>query len=258
LVVDRDSLLDVVLASPDAVARHDERAWRQLFASRHVIEDPVGARPVIGGMYDRRTGQRGDRALRRFWDAFIAPNDVRFLGERGIVCGSHVVRDVTIETRLPQGVMVRTPAYVLYELTEEAGQPRISRLAAHWEVPGSIRQLMGPSAASLRAVGAQNVRILQRQGLRTWLAFGLALHSTGKAGKTAVEALIDRAGGGDAAARALLGGRVPTRLDGLIAAGDTVSARCQVDGAPAILLCNLNRRTLTVTRCALYSEATAG
>ena len=36
------ALLDVVNASPEAVAQHDKTAWLDLFAASGVVEDPVG------------------------------------------------------------------------------------------------------------------------------------------------------------------------------------------------------------------------
>lgn len=248
-------LLDVVLGSPAAVAVHDKKAWLGLFADRHVVEDPVGGRPVLGGLYDRRSRVRGGEPLARFWDTFIAPNDIRFHVENDdIVSGLDVVRDVTIETRLGGGVVAKAPMHLLYETTLDDGAPRIRRIAAHWEVAPMFAQVAGIDRAKLGVAAAMSARMLKLQGLGGSIAFGLAVRSVGERGKQAVRRLVDDAQRGDRRALDLLGGTAVENVTKLIAAGDAVTATCTVDGAHAVLFCYLNRRTTEVTRAVVYSS----
>ncbi len=246
--------LGVVYASPAAVAAHDKEAWLGLFARDHVVEDPVGGRPVIGGVFDRRTGERGYGPLGRFWETFIAPNDIVVSDGGDVVDDLAVARDVTIETRMSTGVVLRTPAHLVYELTHEDGGLRIRRLAAHWEVGPMLRQLVRPSTAHVSAMAEQAARSMRIQGLGGAAAFVRSVHSVGNRGKAATMELVGAARNGDAEALKLLGGAVPSDLRGLIAAGDTVTGSCTVDGAAAMLVCHLNRKSLRITRCALYVD----
>ena len=246
-------LLDLVLGSPAAVAVHDKQAWLGLFSERHVVEDPVGGRPVLGGLYDRRSGARGGAPLDRFWDTFIAPNDIRFHIEHDdIVSGLDVIRDVTIETRLGGGVVAKAPMHLLYETTLDDGAPRIRRIAAHWEVAPMFAQVAGVDRAKLGVAAAMGTRMLRLQGLGGSLAFGLAVRSVGERGKRSVRRLVADAQRGDRRATALLGERPVRDITKIIAAGDTVTATCTVDGAHAVLFCYLNRKTFEVTRTEVY------
>ncbi|MFE3290916.1 transporter [Rhodococcus sp. NPDC059234] len=248
-------LLALAHASPAAVAVHDRQAWLDLFARRHVVEDPVGGRPVLGGLYDRRSGRRGGEPLARFWDTFIGPNDIRFHVERDdIVSGLDVVRDVTIETRLGGGVTARAPMHLLYETTLDDGEPRIRRIAAHWEVAPMFAQVAGIDPAKLKVGMGMGARMLRLQGLGGTLAFGAAVRSVGKAGKQVVERLVESAQRGDERSLRLLGGAKVTDLTKLIAAGDTVTASCTVDGNPAVLFAYLNRKNHTITECRVYTN----
>ncbi len=114
--------------------------WLGIFGSLHVVEDPVGSRPV-------RSSESG--GLGRFWDTFIAPNKIEFEVVNDWIDGFDVVRDVTIVTTLRPGVVVRTPAHLLYETAYEDGVLKVRRMAAHWEPRPVYRQLMKPTRAHL-------------------------------------------------------------------------------------------------------------
>lgn len=246
-------LLDLVHRSPAAVAVHDKNAWLGLFAARHVVEDPVGGRPVLGGLYDRRSRVRGGAPLARFWDTFIAPNDIRFHVEHeDIVSGLDVVRDVTIETRLGGGVVAKAPMHLLYETTLDEGAPRIRRIAAHWEVGPMFAQVAGVDRANLVVAATMSARMLRLQGLGGSLALGLAVRSVGERGKRSVRRLVADAHRGEHTARALLGDTPVDNITKMIAAGDTVTATCTVDGAHAVLFCCLNRTTAQVVKAVVY------
>ena len=124
----------LVERSPAAVAAKDKSAWLSLFARYNLVEDPVGSDPQISGVYDRRTGYRSLARLSRFFDTFIAPNTIRFHVDRDVVCGLHVLRDLTIEITMSPTLVVRVPVHLLCELTIDDGALKIFRLAAHGEL----------------------------------------------------------------------------------------------------------------------------
>ena len=126
---DKSDLLKQVEKSPAAVAIHDKKAWMSIFAQYHIVEDPVGSNPHISGLYDSVSGCRGNDALSRFFDTFIAPNKISFDVKRDIVCGTHVVRDLTINIEMSAKVKAQVPMHLLYELISENGEWKIG--AAH-------------------------------------------------------------------------------------------------------------------------------
>ena len=69
MLPDRSEVLALVRSSPAHVAALDKGGWIDIFGSLHVVEDPVGSRPV-------RSSESG--GLGRFWDTFIAPNKIEF------------------------------------------------------------------------------------------------------------------------------------------------------------------------------------
>ncbi|GAA3521237.1 nuclear transport factor 2 family protein [Aeromicrobium panaciterrae] len=205
---DRAEVLALVRSSPAYVAAHDKAAWVGIFASLHVVEDPVGARPI-------RSSDAG--GLGRFWDAFIAPNQIEFEVEHDWVDGFDVARDVTIATMLRPGVVVRTPAHLLYETAYEDGVLKVRRMAAHWEPRPVYRQLMKPSRAHLAAAAGQFRHLFRTLGVGQTVQFVGASRFAGWRRKH----------------------RLRARLDGvtkLIVAGKTVTATCVVDGAPAAVI----------------------
>jgi len=179
--------LALVEQSPAAVAAHDRSGWLALFAHYSIIEDPVGSAPHITGIYDARTGFRGRGVLGRFYDTFIAPNTIRFHVDRDIVCGLHVVRDLTIEIAMSARVTVRVPAHLLYELTVERDALKISRLAAHWELAPMLRQQMASGAPFLAVGIAALARLWHHQGLLGMAGFVRAMRGVGEAGKAQVQ-----------------------------------------------------------------------
>ena len=139
----RQRFLDAAKASPECVAKHDKAGWLALFAEGGVVEDPVGSAPNRKGHFRGRS-RSGDDELGLFYETFIAPNEIRFEVLRDIVSETEVVRDVLIHTTLSTGLQVSVPAYLIYEMTEEDGEIRIARLAAHWELPRlSLQTLRG-------------------------------------------------------------------------------------------------------------------
>ena len=192
--------LALVQRSPAAVAAHDRQAWLSLFARYNVVEDPVGSAPHIGGIFDARSGYRSDAHLQRFYQTFIAPNTIRFEVDRDIVCGLHVVRDLTIEITMAPAVVVRVPVHLLYELTVEDDELKFFRLAAHWELWPMLRQQFAAGWPMLRVGSASMLRMLRHQGILGTVGFMRALSSVGESGKRQASRFAQYFNAGDAAA----------------------------------------------------------
>ena len=103
------------------MAAHDKQAWLGIFARDCVVEDPVGSAPHVSSSSGSDDGHGRNSPLSRFYDTFIAANDIRFLVQRDIVCGLHVVRDLSLEITMSPDVCVCVPMHLLYELTEQDG-----------------------------------------------------------------------------------------------------------------------------------------
>jgi hypothetical protein len=117
-------LLAVVERSPAWVAVHHRENWLALFGDDALVEDPVGSPPA----------RKANGALGRFWDTFIAPNQIRFEVRRDHVIGRDVFRDVVIHTRIGAHVAIDVPAYLLYQLDDGAHGLLVRRMAAHWQL----------------------------------------------------------------------------------------------------------------------------
>lgn len=228
---DRAEVLALVRSSPGYVAAHDKAGWLGIFAEQHVVEDPVGWRPV-------RSDVPG--ALARFWDAFIAPNDIVFEVAQDWVDGYDVVRDVTIASTLPTGVQVRTPAHLIYQTTDDNGTLKVRRMAAHWEPTANARQLLRPTGAHVRGAVGQSVHMMRTLGVGPSLQFFGGIRSVGKRGKRVVlEAL---------AAKGI------TDVPKIIASGHVVTASFTLDDAPAAVIAELDPRSRTLRDLRIYDD----
>lgn len=195
--IDRKLCLDTVMKSPSAVAAHDKAAWLAIFADLSVVEDPVGSKPHVNGAFDARSGRRGNGPLARFYDTFIAPNQIVFHVERDIVNAGHVLRDLDIEITMSPQVTVRVPMHLLYELDDEAGQVKIRRLAAHWELLPMLRQLMAQGTPALAVGNRLGLRMLRNLGPGGIAGFMGGLRSIGERGKIIVAQFADVLARGD-------------------------------------------------------------
>lgn len=184
-------LIDFVNQSPASVGIHDKATWMSLFDQYHIVEDPVGSSAHVGGLYTSKDAGRGDGALSRFWDTFIAPNKIAFDVQQDIVKGNHVVRDLNINIQMSDKVKVTVPMHLLYEMRNTDKGPRIARLAAHWEFMPMIMQLMGKGLACLPVAMSLTVRMFTYQGLGGTLGFSSAAFNVGKKGQKTVEKLVE-------------------------------------------------------------------
>ena len=178
----KEELIAVVQQSPEAVAVHDKESWMGIFAANHVVEDPVGSNPHLS---DAGSAKPHD-ALSRFYDTFIAPNTIAFDVENDVVCGQHVMRNLTINLQMSDKVHCQVPMHLLYELTEEDDTYKVARLAAHWEFMPMIMQLLGKGLSALPVLGSLTVRMLKLQGIGGALGFSKAAFNIGQKGKQQV------------------------------------------------------------------------
>lgn len=184
----RQEFINTIEASPQAVKTHDRSAWLAIFAKHNMVEDPVGSRAHQSGGFDSRSGRRSTDTLERFYDTYIAPNDIVFAVQRDIVCGYHVVRDLHLEISMSDKVTIEVPMHLIYELVDQEGELKISRLAAHWELWPMIKQLFGKGLASLRILNSLGIRMLSIQGVGGVIGFVRGLRGIGSPGKEAINA----------------------------------------------------------------------
>ncbi|MEV7398131.1 hypothetical protein [Aeromicrobium sp. NPDC092404] len=228
---DRAEVLALVRSSPELVAAHDKAGWLGIFGREHVVEDPVGARPV-------RSDDAG--ALERFWDTFIAPNEIEFEVARDWVHGFDVVRDATVVSTLRPGVVVRTPAHLIYQTTNEDGALKVRRMAAYWEPRPVYRQMMRPTPAHVAAGLRQLAHMIRTLGVGSSLQFiGAARH----VGRRRKRALLDE-----------LAGKGITGVTKLIASGDSVTANGVRHGAPVAVIARFARRSSTPREMQVYED----
>ncbi len=172
-MVDPKKAYEIVKSSPEIVGRHDREAWLDLFSENAIVQDPVGAGP------NRKNADfRGDRdALGRFYDIFIAPNDIRFTVYQDIVMGNEVVRDVYITTTLPNGAISEVSAYLIYRVIEEDGELKIDSLKAHWDFTGNAINLLKNNG--LNGIVASNQQfggMIKTQGMSRVLEYCKAMY----------------------------------------------------------------------------------
>lgn len=236
------AMLACAAASPVAVAAHDKPVWLGLFADDGEVCDPVGSRP-----------HRGAAALSRFYDTFIAPNDVRFEVDLERVCGDTVVRDVTIRIRMSTGLEVTVPAHLRYELGGAPQALRIHRLSAHWELLPMVLRTLRTGWIGLRTYSRLSLHMLRCQGIGGVFGFMRAFLGVGQRGKRRVEALLcalrdgdqgalRRLLGQDAAVDALPMGNDTLQWHKLIAAGRHVTASVHDGTRSGVALFELDRR----------------
>jgi hypothetical protein len=179
----REELLRVVEASPKAVGTHDRQAWLSIFAEENIVEDPVGSTPHRTWKTKGKAEGMENTPLERFYDTFIAPNEIKFHVEQDIVAGNTVIRDLEIEIVMSEALEVSVPMHLFYELDDEDGKPKICHLSAHWELPGMIKQVMSNGFAGLQTMTKLGIRMVKYQGITGALGFSkgfFGIHQKGK------------------------------------------------------------------------------
>ena len=243
--------LALVKASPEAVAQHDKTAWLNLFTTDALVNDPVGSKPHVG-----------HAQIGRFYDSFIAPNKITFAPEHDTVCGDTVVRDLTIVTILLTGLTVPVATHIRYELKEEAGQLKIHRLYAHWQLTPMVLKTLGSGFIGLRSYAKLSVRMLKCQGLGGVMGFMRGFSGGGRRRRKTAENFLSRLAQADVATvQALLApnaelqnppgitqplSELAGHMRGLtwrkvIAGGGKVTASVELAGVHGVVLLEMNR-----------------
>lgn len=247
-------LLAAVERSPQAAARHDRAGWLGLFTDDAVVEDPVGSAP-----------HRGRDAIGRFFDTFIAPRDITFHPYADIVCGSTVIRDVTLEVGMGGGVTMNVPAILRYAVRDVEGELKISELQAFWELPSMLWQFARRGVPAVPVALGLTRSLLSNQHLRGAAGFLAGLHRPARRHRGSVDALVAALTGGDqlagrrilgAGARVTVGDDAALGLDALgvrlhgarvnsrITAGPTTAVSLRRADGPAVLLIDTDPWTL--------------
>jgi hypothetical protein len=238
--------LAAVERSPQAAARHDRAGWVGLFTEDGFVEDPVGSAP-----------HRGHDAIGRFYDTFIAPRDIVFRTAADIVCGTTVIRDVTMEVRMGPGVTMQVPAILRYAVRGVADALKIAELQAFWELPPMLWQFARRGVPAVPVAIGLTRSLLSHQHLVGAAGFLAGLHRPARRQRAAVDALLLALTGGDqltgrrmlgagthltlgdgeALSVDALGARVRgTRQAARITAGSTTAVSLRGDDGPAVLL----------------------
>lgn len=228
---DREEVLALVRSSPRFVAAHDRTGWIGIFGDEYVVEDPVGARPV-------RSDDPG--ALETFWDTFIAPNDIEFEVAQDWIDGFDVARDVTVVTTMRPGVVVRTPAHLLYQTAYVGDVLEVRRMAAHWEPLPVYAQLLRPTRSHVAAGLGQFVRMFRTLGVAQSLQFVGAARHLGRRRKRVLRE--------DLAAKGITG------VHKVISAGNSVTASCTVEGCPAAVIAWFTPRSRKLVDLKVYAD----
>jgi hypothetical protein len=136
--MDKNKIIALVDRSPELVGKHDREGWLNLFSMNAIVQDPVGAGP---NRKDKDM-RKGKDALGRFYDIFIGPNKIKFDVHQDVVVGNEMVREVSINTTLPNGAITIVHCFLIYKITEENGQLKIEGLRAHWDFGKNAMALM--------------------------------------------------------------------------------------------------------------------
>ena len=251
-------LLAAVELSPRAAAAHDRAGWVGLFAADGRVEDPVGSRPHIGA------AQIGP-----FYDTFIGPRDIVFHRDLDIVCGSTVVRDLELEVAMGPAVTMHIPAILRYDLRDDAGEWKLTRLRAYWELPAMMLQFLSTGSRAVSPALRLTRGLLSNQRLRGTAGFLTGFRRVGAGRKKLAEEFLRAAGRRDhgAAGRALspratitlgdheqldladladqLDGARPTKT---ISAGPTVTISVDSRRGRGMLFADMGRRGATINR----------
>ena len=180
-----NATLVLVEQSPARVAEHDKASWLELFTDDATIIDPIGGPP-----------HQGPAARSRFWDTFIAQNDIRFevMGDLVAPTGpttAEIIRDVHIHVRSAAGAEIVVPTYLRYEVREEKGVLKLRTLEAYWELGGQLKQMMGNGLRGMRTSLQISWAMLRNQGLGFMLGYSRAMMGIGSDGHRAVVRLAN-------------------------------------------------------------------
>lgn len=116
------------LRSRDAVQAGDKERWLALFTEDAVVADPVGV-----SIFDETgLGHRTPAQRAAFWDAAIAPNQVRMDIYRSHACANQVANVATVITTLGDGSRAEIDIVAVYTVEESSGL--IESMRVYWEM----------------------------------------------------------------------------------------------------------------------------
>jgi hypothetical protein len=261
----RADMLATAERSPAAAGARDRKAWVGLFISNGRVEDPVGSTP-----------HRGIAAIGRFYDTFIGPRDIRFHPDVDIVVGPIVVRDGELEVTMASTVTLRLPAYIRFDLQDDAGELKIAALSAFWELPAMMGQFLRVGIRAVPAVLQLSRLLLTNQGAVGTLGFLGGFRGIGTGSKGVVARFLDAACAGDEVGmRRRLVGRVHissgddlqlsaadllrhlsgARWRKLIGCGHAVVAATERAGHRSVIFTEVGSEPVAITRIRVFSEA---
>lgn len=201
----RDSILALVERSPQCVGAHDRDGWFALFSDDAWIEDPVGSPQA-----HKRTG-----VLARFWEAFIAPNRIRFEVAADHTFGSGTFRDAVIHTTTPSGLTVAVEAYLEYRIDTSDGGTKVERMRAFWSLRKMVWFVVTSGPRAWLAMTSLFVGMIRSLGLPWVLRYLASLWRTTGARATRSLSDVTRA----------IEQRDAARLSALFASGATFERR---------------------------------
>jgi SnoaL-like domain len=232
-----EDLLATVEQSPRATAAHDRAGWVSLFTDDGCVEDPVGSGSHVGHVQ-----------LGRFYDTFIGPREITFHRDLDIVTGTSVIRDLTLEVLMGQGVRLLVPTFIRYDLRERENGWQIARLRAYWELAPMIGAFLRNGVKALPASLQLSGALLRNQGLPGTARYASGLTRPARRGKRLVE-------------QALADGRLTDRLrqcrwSKVIGAGSTVAASITTPSGRGVLFADLGDRGRGITAVSIFGNGT--
>ena len=261
----RADMLATAERSPAAAGARDRKAWVGLFMSNGRVEDPVGSTP-----------HRGIAAIGRFYDTFVGPRDIRFHPDVDIVVGPIVVRDGELEVTMASTVTLRVPAYIRFDLQDDAGELKIAALSAFWELPAMVGQFLRVGIRAVPAVLQLSRLLLTNQGAVGTLGFLGGFRGIGTGSKGVVARFLDAACAGDEVGmRRRLVGRVHissgddlqlsaadllrhlsgARWRKLIGCGHAVVAATDRAGQRSVIFTEIGSEPVAIIRIRVFREA---
>ena len=261
----RADMLATAERSPAAAGARDRKAWVGLFMSNGRVEDPVGSTP-----------HRGIAAIGRFYDTFIGPRDIRFHPDVDIVVGPIVVRDGELEVTMASTVTLRVPAYIRFDLQDDAGELKIAALSAFWELPAMVGQFLRVGIRAVPARPSVVTAAADQPGRARHSGFLGGFSGIGTRSKGVVARFLDAACAGDEVGmRRRLVGRVHissgddlrlsaadllrhlsgARWRKLIGCGHAVVAATERAGQRSVIFTEIGSEPVAIIRIRVFREA---
>ena len=173
-------------------------------------------------------------------------------------------------------VTLRVPAYIRFDLQDDAGELKIAALSAFWELPAMMGQFLRVGIRAVPAVLQLSRLLLTNQGAVGTLGFLGGFRGIGTGSKGVVARFLDAACAGDEVGmRRRLVGRVHissgddlqlsaadllrhlsgARWRKLIGCGHAVVAATERAGHRSVIFTEVGSEPVAITRIRVFSEA---